>query len=203
MSRDDNHLATRDLLAVRAGEGSAHAAAHLEECEACRTEFEKLYQVKARLRALPTFSPPRDRWPEVRAEFVRQRSRRRRRTWTAGAMALAAGMLLVVGVRAYSEARLERQYVRTLEGYVADLHERSQLLDAELRLAGKVTRVVSGWRASTIGGLEDRIRELDGELTVSRRLDPTAEQVGLLHERLELQDALLRIQVSPVSHRVF
>jgi anti-sigma factor RsiW len=46
------HCTMNDLIALRDGEGSAQAQRHLDECEACRQEFDRLHQRVAGLRAL-------------------------------------------------------------------------------------------------------------------------------------------------------
>ncbi|MBI4503722.1 MAG: hypothetical protein HY700_21495, partial [Gemmatimonadetes bacterium] len=57
------HCTMEDLVALIGGEGSAWARRHLGECTVCRQEFDRLHQRVARLKALPTLNPPRDRWP--------------------------------------------------------------------------------------------------------------------------------------------
>src|SRR2546427_10642577 len=70
------HCTMDDLLALRANEGSAWARRHLDECPACQTELEALYQRVARLKALPPLGPARDRWPAIRDAIVAERRRR-------------------------------------------------------------------------------------------------------------------------------
>ena len=55
------HSTMDDLLALRAGEGSAWARQHAAGCAACQAELEALYQRVAQLKALPTRRPARDR----------------------------------------------------------------------------------------------------------------------------------------------
>src|SRR2546425_12071391 len=57
------HCTMDDLLALRAGEGSAWARQHAAGCAVCRAELEALYQRVAQLKALPVRRPARDRWP--------------------------------------------------------------------------------------------------------------------------------------------
>jgi len=54
------HGTTEELLALRDGEGSAWIRAHVAECRACAAELFRLEQMRARLKALPSFTPPRD-----------------------------------------------------------------------------------------------------------------------------------------------
>ena len=75
---DERHATTEELLAVRDGEGSGWAKGHVDECAACAAELYRLEQVRAQLRALPSFTPPRDRWAVVayvRALQLSQRAR--------------------------------------------------------------------------------------------------------------------------------
>jgi len=70
------HCTMDDLLALRAGEGSAWARQHAAGCAACQAELEALYQRVAQLKALPTRRPARDRWPAVRDAVLAERRRR-------------------------------------------------------------------------------------------------------------------------------
>ena len=90
------HGTGEELLALRDGEGSAWVREHAAACPACAAELERLEQVRAQLRALPSFAPPRDSWPVVR-EAVR-RERARRRIW-AGSSLVAAAAVVVLGSR--------------------------------------------------------------------------------------------------------
>src|SRR2546430_88630 len=85
------HCTMDDLLALRANEGSAWARRHLNECPACRTELEALYQRVAQLKALPSLGPARHRWPAIRDAIVAERRRRGRR-WSGLGLAAAAAL---------------------------------------------------------------------------------------------------------------
>src|SRR5437588_12448245 len=90
------HCTMDDLLALRAGEGSAWARSHAAACATCRAELDALYQRVAQLRALPARRPARDRWPAVREAVVAERRRRRERwgVWSVAAAAAVAGLLV-------------------------------------------------------------------------------------------------------------
>jgi len=98
------HLTIAEILALQGGEGSAAARTHVETCADCRAELERVYQRTAALKALPSFSPPRDRWPVVREQLVVARRQRRwaRARW--GGLAAAALVIGVLGVRALPDA---------------------------------------------------------------------------------------------------
>src|SRR2546428_12260826 len=91
------HCTMDDLLALRAGEGSAWARQHAAGCAVCRAELEALYQRVAQLKALPVRRPARDRWPAVRDAVLAERRLRRGRGGLSGLAAAAApaGLLLV------------------------------------------------------------------------------------------------------------
>ena len=102
------HLTMEQLLALRepgVEPGTASQREHMEACEACRLEFERLEQRSARLRALPTLRPARDQWPRVAGRLNAVRRQRRIRWMTAGAMALAASLALALLVRRPAPAR--------------------------------------------------------------------------------------------------
>ena len=194
---------------MRDDEGSDTTRRHLERCHPCRGELDRLYQMQARLKALPAFSPPRDRWPQVRDAVLTERRERRRHSTTRIAFALAATMLLVVVAKEALDYRQERRASRALLADLVDLRERSQLLEAELRAVEQRPRVLSGWRAETIVRLEDRIGELDRQLRASgrvvggsdRRAGPIDSDLELWRERIELQGALFQLRLAPVSSR--
>jgi hypothetical protein len=83
------HCTMDELLAIRANEGSVWARQHLEACPLCHAEMEALYQRVAQLKALPSLSPARDRWPVIRARVAAAQAVRRRQ-WVASGLAAAA-----------------------------------------------------------------------------------------------------------------
>src|SRR2546430_15275293 len=90
------HCTMDDLLALRAGEGSAWARSHAAACATCRAELHALHQRVAQLKALPARRSARDRWPAVRHAVVPERRRRRERRggWSVGAGAAVPGLLV-------------------------------------------------------------------------------------------------------------
>ena len=92
------HCSMDELLAIRTGEGTPAAIDHLNDCQDCMDELERLHQRVAALKALPAMKPPRDRWSVVRDRVLRERRGRRR--WVAGwvSVATAASLALVLGV---------------------------------------------------------------------------------------------------------
>ncbi len=199
------HASIEELLRRRDGEVlSPEIDRHVEHCPDCRNELQRLHQTRAHLRALPRHSPPRDRWPAVRdAVIANQRDQKRR--WAFRAMVAAAALILAtLGVQVARQRHaleLERSELRAT---LAVLMEHSQLLEAELQSVRAGSRVQSGWRAQAIVELEDLLSEVDTDLGRALELasgEPTSDAIELWRDRLEIQDALLRVHVEPVSHR--
>jgi hypothetical protein len=182
------HCSIEELIEVRNGEGSVGAKIHVDECEECRDELDRLHQRVASLKALPSLNAPRDRWPVVREQIVagRQRIWWTRMGWAAAAMiALALGANgLVPWPGADSEQKPEVE--------LQTLVEQSAQLDSMLKSIEKKTRVVNGLTAVTIADLEDRIILLDSRLSSARRIAISEAQLrALLEQRVLLMDALV------------
>jgi hypothetical protein len=181
------HCSIQELLEVRNGEGSVGAKIHVDECEECRNELDRLHQRVAALRAMPNLNAPRDRWPLVRQRIVEARQRLwwRRMGWAAAAaIALTLG---ANGLVPWPGAEPETDEVE-----LQTLVEQSAQLDSMLKTVEKRTRVVNGLTAVTIADLEDRIIFLDSRLSSARRVAITEAQLRqLLEQRVLLMDALV------------
>lgn len=189
------HLTMEDLLAVRDGEGSAAARRHLDECDQCREELERLHQRVAALKALPSVTSPRDRWPVVRAQVLATRRSRRRKLGAWISLAAAASIALAVGVRGLITRAADRP------DDLAMLMEETQRLENVLRSFEPETRVLNGRVAGALAALEDEISLLDARLAQARSLRaPREELVVLWSERLELMDALLNVHATRSTH---
>ena len=181
------HCSIQELLEVRNGEGSVGAKIHVDECEECRNELDRLHQRVAALRAMPNLNAPRDRWPLVRQRIVEARQRLwwRRMGWAAAAaIALTLG---ANGLVPWPGAEPETDEVE-----LQTLVEQSAQLDSMLKTVEKRARVVNGLTAVTIADLEDRIIFLDLRLSSARRVAITEAQLRqLLEQRVLLMDALV------------
>jgi len=154
-----SHCSTQELLEVRNGEGSLGAKTHVNECDQCRDELDRIHQRVAALRALPSLNSPRDRWSVVRQGLVEQRRRIWfvRTGWAAAAaiaLALGANGLLTWPAAAPNETELELQ----------TLVEQSVELDNALFTVASRPRVVSGLAAVAIVDLEDQISLIDNQI---------------------------------------
>jgi len=123
------HCTMAELLAIRDGEGTAWGRTHVDECGYCREELNLLYGRVAALRALPAHRPPRDRWVVIRSQAMRERRGRTLRRTGYGALALAAGIALLIGVRS---VEFPGAAPSPEEAQLTSLMERSQALEATL-----------------------------------------------------------------------
>jgi hypothetical protein len=192
--RSDPHLDTEELLELRDGRGREITREHVASCASCHRELEQSHQLRARLRALPELTPPRDRYSEVRERIVAERRRIRIRLATRALLA-AAGLLLLLatGVELRERARADRA-AEVLRTRVATLREQSQLLDAELRALAE--RRMSGRRAEALLVLEDDLQRMDEQLAsfAEPAEDRKQPSLDMLENRLVLWSARLEVQ---------
>lgn len=194
------HLSLEQLLALRepgVEPGFQAARSHLEECEACRAEFDRLHQRVARLKALPSLRPTRDRWPQVQARLAGEQRRRRLRRLSLVGLAAAASLGLAVGLRAVHPAREQ-----VVPAELTEAMARSQALEAAIDRYHPETRVLDGRTARIAQELEDRIAAVDRELQMTDLLDAQrrrAQELDLWRERVGLLDALVDVHLTRAS----
>jgi type II secretory pathway component PulM len=195
-----NHLSMEALLSLRepgTEPGVAAAREHLNECSVCQAELHRLDQRVARLKALPTLRPSRDRWPETAARFRADRLRRRTRRVGFAGLAVAASVALAVTV-------VERpQPVETNPNQINQAMERSQALESALSEYNPEARVLDGRTARIAQELEDRIALLDRQLEMTELSPKHARDQELLQlwrERVGLLDALVDVHATRASN---
>ncbi len=190
------HLMMAELIALRDNEAPVAARIHIDECEACAAELDRLHQRVAALKALPGFSPPRDRWQLVRGQVAA--SRRRARRWIGmSGLAAAAVLALAVGVSRVQPG----DAAVTPRTQVQALMSESSRLEGMLRTVGAGGRVVNGSTAAAIADLEDRIALIDVGLQVAQeRRYPVTDMRDLWEERVTLMGALVNTHVRQVSY---
>lgn len=196
-----NHLTFEQLVALRepgAEPGTQAARDHLEVCEACRSEFDRLHQRIARLKALPSLRPTRDRWPQVRARFeAEQRALRLRRFGLVGLVA-AASVALAVG-----SSVLYRPGPLTTGAELSETMARSRALEAAIDQYHPETRVLDGRTARIAQELEDRIAAVDRQLEMADLMDSVrrqSQELNLWRERVGLLDALVDVHITRASN---
>lgn len=192
------HCTMAELLAIRDGEGTAWSREHLEGCAFCQEEQDLLYQRVSSLRSLPAQRAPRDRWSVIREQALRDRRSRLVRHVGYGSLALAAGIALLIGVRAVD---FSGGAPSPAEAQLAQLMTQSQELEATLLSYGTDGRVLSGRAAGIIAGLEDRIALVDAGITqVSAGGGPPDQLIGLWQDRVDLMDALVSAHVTRAAY---
>lgn len=198
------HLTMEQLVALREPrtEPGTHAAReHLDACPACRMEFDRLHQRVARLRALPTLRPARDRFAAVRTQLVADRRKRQVRWAGLSGLALAASVALFMvvqpgpGARGSAEAALSNELLETIT--------RSQQLERALVAIDPENRVLDSRTAAITGRLEDRLQLVDRDLQAAGLMSQEGrlrEQLRLWRERVGLLDALVDVHVTRASY---
>lgn len=194
------HLSMEALLGLRepgTEPGVAAAREHLNECSVCQADLHRLHQRVARLKALPTLRPSRDRWPDTAARFRAERLRRRTRQVGFVALAAAASVALAVTV-------LDRpQPAETNPSQIDQVMERSQALETALSEYNPEARVLDGRTARIAHELEDRIARLDRQLEMTELSQKQARDQDLLRlwrERVGLLDALVDVHATRASN---
>lgn len=178
--------------------GTAQARAHLTTCAACRAEYERLRQRQARLRALPTLRPARDRWPVVARRLAVERRRQLVQRAAVAISAIAALLLLAVSLRPATPASDVEGFAA--EAQIANLMEHSRALEAAIGAAQPDQRVVDGRTIGVATDLEARIADLDRMLEVQELDAPPGrgdmQRVQLWRERVGLLNALVDVHVT-------
>jgi hypothetical protein len=198
-----SHLSMEALLSLREPgrePGTAAAQDHLQGCPHCQAELERLHQRVARLKALPTLSPGRDRWPQTSARFRAEQVRRKTRLLGMSGLAAAASVALFLSV---GQPTIP---VDPTLGTTEQLQEamiRSQALETALGAYNPDARVLDGRTARMAQELEDRIARVDRELEATELLRQQAKEQELLRlwrERVGLLDALVDVHVTRASN---
>jgi hypothetical protein len=192
------HLTIAELLELQDGEGSAAARTHVETCDACQLELDRVFQRRAALRALPSFRPPRDRWPVVREQVA---GMRRQQRWTRArwiGVAAAAVAVGILGVRAIPESAPNTDLAaREVEALVKE----SQNLETILANFQRPNRVVNGATAATIAVLEDQIAAVDMGIERGQAFAVSnTAMADLWRERVALMDQLVTTHVRQVRY---
>ena len=191
------HCTMNDLIALRDGEATAQAQQHLDECEACRQEFDLLHQRVAALRALPALRPPRDRWEGIREAIEQDRRGRRWRYVRWGSLAAAAVAAVVVGVQVTGPRSGSTGSAADLQALI----QQSQELEGALRSYDPTSRVLNGRAASAVAELEDRIAMIDmGLAEAQNRSAARDEMMNLWRQRIQLMDELVRVHVTRAAY---
>ena len=195
-----SHLSMDTLLALRepgTEPGTATAREHLDHCPHCQLELDRLHQRVARLKALPSLRPGRDRWPETHARVRVERRRRRMRLAGLSGLAAAASLAVV-----FATGKVTTPVPQTNARELQQAMVRSQALETALSEFNPEGRVLDGRTAQMAQELEDRIARVDRALEATE-LSPEQGQdqdlLSLWRERVGLLDALVDVHVTRAS----
>jgi hypothetical protein len=184
----NEHLSIDQLLELQEPgiePGMAAARAHLDSCEICRLEADRLAQRSARLRALPSLRPARDNWDRIRARVQAERRRMLLRRGALVGLVAAATLLLAVWLRPVSSVSpASTEVAEFLQAYDAD------------------SRVTDGRTARLAVDLEDRIALVDRQLEAAQLLEERQREAAMLQlwrQRVGLLDALVDVHLTQAS----
>jgi hypothetical protein len=202
------HLTMEQLLALREPglePGVQGWRDHASACELCRTELERLDQRVARLKALPTLRPARNRFAELRDAARRERRGRRIRSvvWTGLALAASVALAVVLAPRLTTPTPALATADPVPAGELDEFMQRSRQLEGTLVAFDPDRRVVYGRTAALAASLEDRIALVDRRLEVAAlmaRENRQRELLRLWRERVGLLDALVDVRMTRASY---
>jgi hypothetical protein len=153
------------------------------------------------LGSLPLLTPPSDDWPLIRSALVKQQRRRRLTQYTGGLLAVAAMLMLAVGLFIHQPALAPPSAPANATATAATTAP--QTLDSLITLSQRLETRVRTFR-SEAGGipteslvyqveLEDLIAQVDGELSMRPdSLELWSQRVNLLLDLSTLYQNQLR-----------
>jgi hypothetical protein len=194
------HLTMEQLLALREPglePGVQGWRDHAMACELCRAELDRMDQRVARLRALPTLAPARNRFAEIQARAAADRRRRRMVVVSLGGLALAATVALAVVLTPSAPATPAPTLAEQQE--LEDIIARSQSLEGAIQAYNPEQRITDGRTAVVAASLEDRLARIDGQLQLVDYLDQRVRQqeaLRLWRERVGLLNALVDVHAT-------
>jgi len=197
---DIRHAETGELLALRDGEGAAWTRDHVEACAACAAELFRLEQLRARLRALPAFTPPRDRFAAI-ASVARRETRGRRWRGVAGlATAAALAALTFVALRPGVDGTRSAERAVVERAALERAMTRSEVLEQTLKAVAPERRALSGDALRAAAELEDRLARIDAALAEPDGWQRQPDRVvDLWQERAGVLSALVDVHTTRVA----
>ena len=192
------HLTMEQLLALREPgkePGVQGWRDHATACELCRAELDRMDQRVARLRALPTLAPARNRFAEIRARTAADRRRRRLVVASLTGLGLAASVAFAVVLAPRAPVAPTVSEQQELDDIIA----RSQSLEGAIEAYNPEQRVTDGRTAVVAASLEDRLARIDRQLQMVDYLDQKVRQqeaLRLWRERVGLLNALVDVHAT-------
>lgn len=211
------HANTQQLLSLRDGgqETPPDVREHVEGCEQCLREIERLSRVRATLRSLPPVPPSADLWKTL-AIGALQKPEPTRFHW-GSAVAIAASFVLALALLmrlgpdrgAPGDAPIENTPAATISettgatdrAILPALQTRSRRLEALRAAMPRGPEVNRAGTAMTIADLEDRIALVDMRLNAADALQLTpAQRQALWRERVNLMQSLLQVEYAQLQN---
>ena len=196
------HLSIEQLLATREPglePGVRGWREHVDGCDHCRTELDRLDQRVARLKALPSLRPSRDLFGAVRARAAAERRTRRiRRSAIVGIALAAAAAFAAVGVNQY-QTRLQNRQLVNVDSELAEMMSRSSQLERALSRFDQDRQVIDGRTVAVTSSLEDQVARVDRQIEAMGLMDPRTREtqiIKLWRERVGLLDALVDVHIT-------
>jgi hypothetical protein len=196
-----SHLSMEQLIALRDDDrsepGNAGALEHFAGCQHCHTELDRLHQRTARLRALPLLAPGSNEFPAVRQRITVARRIRSRATASIGLAIAATALFSVITRDIVHPTRLDAEQMLQKE------MTQSQLLEQKLHAWNPEQRVIDGRTAVVVIQLENRIADLDSQITAaaqSRQAAQVETQLKLWQQRVGLMNALVDVHLTKASN---
>jgi len=183
------------------------AAEHVAGCDLCRTELERLRQLRTTLRALPDVGGP-DSWPEVASRIDSTAAPLRpmpRPTWRlagtmAGVLAIAVGLAVFDGstpqrIQVPDQMPANSRSAAASDSSVVALMEESKQLERLLAAIPDEPRVARATTVMTAAGLEDRIQWVDLAIGAGEERDFDSTTVmPLWRQRVDLMKSLVAVR---------
>jgi hypothetical protein len=198
------HADFQALLALRDGTPvSESIASHVEGCDQCTRELERLAAFKERLRSLPSYSPPSQVWQAISQEISPRESFKRWPSLTA-----VAAVMLLITVAFVWVLRMNATQVTLAEqsglksGDVVSLMADSQRLEALLHSLPPRPPVEKAVTSATIDELQSRIELVDFQLSQDGQPVDRAEMQRLWNARVQLLNSLVYVRYAEVAGNV-
>lgn len=195
------HLTMEQLVALRDDDrsepGLAAGLEHFATCRHCQSELERLHQRTARLRALPALAPATNEFPAVHQRITVARQRRTRAAASIGLAAAATLVFTLIGRDLVHPGRLDAE--QALQNEMSQ----SQRLEQELNRWNPDQRVINGHTAIVVIQLENKIAELDAQLSVAAKsghVAPIENEIKLWQQRVGLMNALVEVHLTKASN---
>lgn len=196
---ETRHGTTEELLALRDGDGSAWARAHVETCAVCAGELYRLDQVRSRLKALPAMQPPRDRWPGIALAARRERRARRLHSLVGVAAAAVLAGATFLAVRPAPAAAAAATRVALDKAML-----QSRAMEAALEALEPEQRALPGAAATVAAQLTDQLSDVDSALADPGAWRTEPERVvGLWRERTGILSALVDVHAGRATYASF